>query len=436
LRASDVSVRILEGETIAETLGVVGAPAGSGVLAVLDAEGDAAIRFDEGLLSKHVLFLGSIGSGKTNGMMQLVDGLRSHAGPDDVFIIFDTKGDFLSAFHTEGDVVISNERALRDTVAVWNLFADLLAGEPDDRQDEGFEIASTIFAEELDRAGENFFFAAAARDVFATVVEAICREGGERTNADLRRAMESSQDEIVALMSKHDDLVGARHYLTGQGNTPRAVLAFAQQPVRAAFSGIFRQPGDFSVRQFVREKGGRALFIEYDIAVGSLLSPVYRVLLDLAIKEALGRERSAGNVYFVMDEFALLPHLQHVSDGINFGRALGLKFIVGSQNVGQVHYAYGRDLSSSILSGFGTVFAFRLMDEESRRFVSERFGENRKLFLAERTVRAQGLHEEVITGKVLEDWDLSSLRVGQTIASLPEGPPFRFDFRLRAAEET
>jgi len=30
-------------------------------------------------------------------------------------------------------------------------------------------------------------------------------------------------------------------------------------------------------------------------------------------------------VYFIFDEFALLPQLSHIADGINFGRSLGLK---------------------------------------------------------------------------------------------------------------
>ena len=84
---------------------------------------------------------------------------------------------------------------------------------------------------------------------------------------------------------------------------------------------------------------------------------MYRVLIDLAIKEALGlgRAKSRGSVFFVLDEFALLPHLGHISNGINFGRSLGLKFMVGTQNVNQVLKAYGAESGASILSGFGSV---------------------------------------------------------------------------------
>ena len=49
---------------------------------------------------------------------------------------------------------------------------------------------------------------------------------------------------------------------------------------------------------------------------------MYRLLIDLALKEALGRSHSAGDVYMIIDEFKLLPKLQHIDDALNFGRSL------------------------------------------------------------------------------------------------------------------
>jgi type IV secretory pathway TraG/TraD family ATPase VirD4 len=425
-------VEVLEGETLQVPPRVVGAEFDPNVPPRAVVEGaDSAFRFDEALLAKHVLFLGSIGSGKTNAMQQLFASLRENSRSDDVFVVFDTKGDFLERFFQPGDRVVTNDRAASEGRATWNIFEDLY-GDGAERVDEAFEIASTIFGDELAQAGDNFFFAAGARDVFAAVLEAMARgPASQRNNRDLRAQLESSQAELWELVRADPDLAGVRHYLAGEGNTAKSILAFLQQAVRASFSGVFREAGDFSVRRFVQEKGARALFIEYDIAKGSVLLPIYRVLLDLTIKEALGRSRSAGSVFFLMDEFALLPELKHISDGINFGRALGLKFIAGSQNVSQVNSSYGTDMATSILSGFGTVFAFRLMDATSREFVRERFGRNRKRVTIEHAVRSQGVQENVLDGNVIEDWDLSSLTVGQTIASPPEGPPFWFRFRFR-----
>lgn len=347
---------VIEGWAVLSTPAVAGAPYDPvrPVKAVVSGP-DGAIRFNDDLLSRHVLFVGAIGSGKTNAMMQLVDGLRRSAGEDDVFVVFDTKGDFRDAFYRDGDAVISNERVPSPGQVVWSLAADLSADDPATRAEEIFEISSTIFAEEIEQAGDNMFFAVGARDVFAATLEAALLELGpvEATNAVLKQRLEGSQRALWEAVDRHPHLAGAKRYLSGDGQGPRALLAFMQQQVRTTFSGAFGCDGNFSVRSFVCGKGATALFVEYDVASGSLLLPVYRVLLDLCIKEALSRRRSKGNVFFVMDEFALLPHLSHIANGVNFGRSLGLKFVVGTQNTSQVEAAYGDDVASAPCSPSG-----------------------------------------------------------------------------------
>jgi type IV secretory pathway TraG/TraD family ATPase VirD4 len=424
-------VTLLEGETVypAQPARRPGAPGQGPPLGLVQGHTES-LYFDADLLSKHVLFLGGIGTGKTNAMMQLVSTLRREAGPDDVFVIFDTKGDFLADFYRTGDAVLASEPDGVPGGVIWNLFRDLLGHDLAGRRDEIYEIASTVFSEQMSQASDNYFFAAAARDIFAAVAECLSYEGARSSNKDLRENLEKPLDEILEMLLEHPDLAGTARYLEGD-RTPESVLAFLQQTLNKSFSGVFRTAGDFSVRQFVRAKRARALFIEYDIARGSRLSPIYRILMDLAIKEALGlgRQRAQGSVFFVLDEFALLPELSHISEGINFGRSLGLKFLVGTQNVNQVLHAYPGGTGESILSGFGTVFAFRLMDGTSRQLVRDRFGANRKQIRTFDAVRAQGVHQLVVEGNVVEDWMLSGLGRGQCIVALPEGPPFTFQFR-------
>lgn len=396
------------------------------------------LRLDGELLGTHVLFLGGIGSGKTNAMKHLLRQLRGKQGRDDVFVIFDTKGDFLRNFRQAGDVVISGDQTDAGAV-VWNLFREL-SGDPAAIGEEIYEIASTIFSDELGQAGQNIFFAAAARDIFAATAEALSRlepqSGNTPSNELLKKTLTSSSDDLYDLISAHDDLAGTARFLE-TGGPVESIMAFLQLTLRKSFSGVFGQPGDFSIREFVRHRGGRALFIEYDIANGSNLLPIYRVLMDMAIKEALGFGRNRlrenrsvpDNFYFVMDEFALLPQLPHLSDGINFGRELGLKFLVATQNVGQVLRGYGEQAGASVLSGFGTLFAFRLMDEASRNLVRQRFGANRKQITTYAAVRHEGVQHMVVSGNVVEDWQMSGLRRGQCIAALPDGPPFFFTFQ-------
>lgn len=388
---------------------------------------DANLHVDLTILSKHLLFIGSIGSGKSNAMYLAVSAIKDQMGKDDVMVIFDPKGDYLQRFYASGDVVLANSI---DAGAVrWNVFKDIQAEGPEHQDEAVYEIARTLFHERIKNSNQPFF-PQAASDIVAAVLLAMVRNGEPKTNMDFRQFFDrSGTEEVRAFLEPHVDLRGTSHYIANDKSPQtQGVMSEAQQALRETFIGSFREPGDFSIREFVRNKGGRAVFIEYDIATGSTLAPVYRLLIDLAIKEALSRRRTAGNVFFVLDEFPLLPNLSHVDNGINFGRSLGVKFLVGTQNIGQILEAYGEGRGTSILSGFGTVISSRLFDANTRSYVMNRHGANRKQIAVPSVIGSRGVVEQVLYGSVIEDWDLSDLNVGEAVVSLPTGPPVKFRF--------
>lgn len=394
--------------------------------------GPTSIGFDDALLGRHVLFLGGIGTGKTVGMSALVRSMRAAAGPDDVFVFFDTKGDYLAEFFTDGDATIAaRDDQGFDGLKTWNVFAELDRSDDARLSEDVLEIASTLLDDIGNGAGDNNrIWSNMARDLLAALVLALARAGRPYTNADIRAIADKwTVQQMRDLISPHTDLAGTLQYIAkDDSNTTLSVLIFLQQAIRQVFSARFRQRGDFSVRQFLREKGGRALFLEYDLAAGTTLAPVYRTLIDLALKESLSRNRASGRVFVILDEFSLLPRLTHLDAGLNFGRSLGLRFVVGTQNVGQVTEAYGSGLGSSVLSGFGSVFAFRLFDDESRNYVRSRYGANRKLVRFDASLKTRGVGEQLVDGSVIEDWDLTGLSIGQCIVALASNPPIHFTF--------
>lgn len=91
-----------------------------------------------------------------------------------------------------------------------------------------------------------------------------------------------------------DELRSVLSYIEGDGEQSQGVLSEMYSVIRDILIGVFAERGGFSIRNFVRAKGGKVLFIEYDLAIGSVLTPIYRLFFDLAIKEALGRTSSQG----------------------------------------------------------------------------------------------------------------------------------------------
>lgn len=386
------------------------------------------------LMSRHILLLGGIGSGKTNTFNHIIRNVRNTLTSNDVVVVFDTKGDFYKKFYKPGDIVIANDDRATGSGGenYWNIFEEVMV---DNRvEDNILEISKILFSEKIEKSSQPFF-PNAAKDLFSALMLHLVRIdkfSEKRNNRSLRGYLNTITPAIMKnILSQHQDLSAMQSYIADEksGQT-LGVMAELQQATREIFTGNFQKSGSLSMRKLIRNKGGKVIFVEYDLGLGSVLTPIYRLLIDLAIKEALCRQYDEGNVFFFIDEFRLVPHLEHIDDGVNFGRSLGAKFFVGIQNIEQVYDAYGEYKAKSILSGFGTTFAFKVNDSESREYIKNLFGKNIKQQMFQSAVQSRGIVEQLNDGYVVEDEDINGLEIGQAVVSLYTGLPFKFKFNL------
>lgn len=387
-----------------------------------------SFSLSEKLLSQHLLLLGGIGSGKTNTFNHIISSLVKQLKSDEVMIIFDTKGDFYKEFYSPGDIVISNDNTATGATVkdYWNIIQEL--------QDDGhleenvMEIASALFADKLKNTSDSFF-PNAAKDIVTAVLYHFfkVKNSVKSDNKKLAEFFKSvDQESLLDLLSMYPQYEAMKSYIPLSAKEQAlGVLAEVQQVIRSVLVGNFAQKGTLSIRNLVKQKGGKKIFIEYDIGVGSMLSPIYTLLFDLAIKEALCRAKSDGNVFFIVDEFKLLPNLKHIDDAVNFGRSLGIKFMIGIQNVDQIIDAYNENMAMNIFSGFLNQFAFKVNDFSTRKYIKERAGTNRKKTVYKTTT----VNESLDTANVVEDWDVSNLVLGQAIVMLNNSEPFVFRFK-------
>jgi hypothetical protein len=150
------------------------------------------------------------------------------------------------------------------------------------------------------------FFPTAAKDIFSAVITHFLEnEGAEkRNNQSVKEFFDNALIKEYWEMLEHEsnkDMRAYKNYISKETSAQtQGVLSELQQVTKATFIGNFEKSGTLSLRNLVRNKGGKVVFIEYDIGFGSMLSPIYSLLFDLAIKEALGRkEGERGNVYFI-----------------------------------------------------------------------------------------------------------------------------------------
>lgn len=438
----NVKVSVLEGQKLNNTVPDIARGQWknvSGITVHFDGTngvGDSdSFSLSEKLLSQHLLLLGGIGSGKTNTFNHIINSLVKQLKSDDVMIIFDTKGDFYKEFYSPGDIVISNDNTATGSTGkdYWNIIQEL--------QDDGhleeniMEIANALFADKLKNTSDSFF-PNAAKDIVTAVLYHFFKAKGsvQSNNKKLAEFFKSvDQESLLDLLSMYPQYEAMKSYIPLSAKEQAlGVLAEMQQVIRSVLVGNFAQKGTLSIRNLVKQKGGKKIFIEYDIGVGSVLSPIYTLLFDLSIKEALCRAKNDGNVFFIVDEFKLLPNLKHIDDAVNFGRSLGIKFMIGIQNVDQIIDAYNENMAMNIFSGFLNQFAFKVNDFSTRKYIKERAGTNRKKTVYKTTT----VNESLETANVVEDWDVSNLVLGQAIVMLNNSEPFIFRFKEYISNKT
>ncbi len=422
-------IKVIEGQVLRglyeEVIGK-----GQGKFGIRGADNTGVVLHQK-MLERHILTLGSIGSGKTNLMNHIIDGIRRNATEEDMFIFFDAKGDYYEHFYQDGDMVICNDvKPILGSVN-WNIFEEIKMTHPQKREEFIRELATSFFKHDIEKSSSPIF-AVGAKDLFAAIVTALMwnsEDSGEYWDHErfIKYIQEMTDVTIRNLLMPCRELRWVRQYVPKDNpSIAQSYLVHLYQTVYQLFSGNFTKAGNFSIRRAIQEKNSRAVFLEYDLGAGYLLEPIYTALIDIAMKEVLGRSRPGGRVFFILDEFPLIPKLNYMDNALNFGRSLGVRVVAGIQNIGQVEYRYGESMGRSLLSGFGTVFGFRLFDEASRRFIADRHGRNKKLQHIFSSNADKGVQDQVVEGMVIEDWDIASLSIGECILSLPNGEPYLF----------
>lgn len=398
------------------------------------------------LLSKHLLLLGGIGCGKTNVFNFIIESLQKRMSDNDVMIIFDTKGDFKGKFYDQRNPahwLIGNDAQYRNISRSWNIFDEMKTSAGTFHQESELiakEIGKQLFIGR--ESPSQPFFSQAAADLVTKVLIHLMRmaarthtENQLNTDIFVRFLQTATRKTYYDMITNpyNKDFASAESYLGKPEDkmTPQAlgILGYINAMLNDLFIGVFAERssvGSCSMRQIVREKGRRVLFVEYDLSVGETLGPMYRLIFDLALKEALGgRNANRGNVYLIIDEFKLLPNLQHIDDALNFGRSLGVKVIAGLQSINQLYESYGENRGKVLASGFMNCFCFQTFDLDSRKFIMERFGEKYENLAM--TSRSNPVSVQR-NGYVVEDWNILELGVGQAYINLVGYQPFLFQF--------
>lgn len=400
------------------------------------------------MLAYGFLTIGAPGTGKTNFFNMAFDRLLATMESTDVIVIFDTKGDYLETFGKripdKEKIIIGNSEMYRNITAYHNIFAEVMPQGLDGKlvyttesDEDALELCEQLF--QTMNSETQPIFPAMAEQVVAAVIIYYMRtywrsEQSKLNNQELIRFFTHSTNEDLKKILELDYMADQRNcidYISNKGNQTQGVNSYIGSMLKKMFTGPFGQADpsrEFSMREIMGGGKKKFVFIEYDLRKGRLLAPMYSILIDRALANALGgRQRMKFNKYFMLDEMLLLPKLQHLSDALNFGRSQGVKVICGLQNTAGLEEQYGEAGAKNILSSFQNMMAFRINDFDTRQFVINRLGENYQNFSF--SAQQENLNIQR-AGHTVEDWNLLKMKTGEAVVSLAGEAPFLFTMPL------
>ena len=438
---------VLVGSNVFKNLPPVIDPAVQGVI-FKSAENDMPfqIGFDRHL-SRGLLLLGGTGSGKSNVYMHMLDTVLEVLRQQDLLLVFDPKGEFLEQIKKAGRgddiVLISTDPADSKITRHWNIFEGLLLAETAQEMElQAREISRALFAEHIEKSHQPFF-GIAASDIFTAALLDFLRTAkatgdySRLNNQQLVRFFQyAALDDYHAMIDRNPDFQYLKTYIGKKGNemSPQSlgVLGILNSVINTILVGPFGKSGrPFSMARLTRERTsprGTIVVLKYNLRHSQILETVYSLLISDFIKQTLALgEKTDAKTYLFLDELALIPYLSNLDQAANFGRSRGIRLIAGLQSYSQLKEKYG-DQALPIASGFSNCIAMRCVDEESRNYISGRFG---KAF-ENLTYAGQNIHREAYA---VGDAEQRELSVGEAIIDLCDAPAFRFRFRKHDQEE-
>lgn len=307
---------------------------------------------------EHILLCGAPGTGKTNLIVKMLDGIRRQGKRA---IVYDTAGTFVEKFYRPDRDIILNPLDKRSSR--WSPWGDV----PRDYHYD--QIAESTIP---NKAGDPFW-AKAARGTLVAVLRKLAREKEMLVSILLDRLLRSKLKDLAAFAAGTD----AAAFISLEGERTSAGIQAELASVMRSFSYLDDTRKGLSIREWVEnEKEDSWLFITVKADQLPSLRPLITVWLDIAISAIMSltpdRDR---RLYCVIDELPTLQKLPSLSDFLARARKYGGCGILGFQSYPQLEATYGIQDAAAITGYCSTWVALRANDSPTAKHVSENLGQ-------------------------------------------------------------
>lgn len=307
---------------------------------------------------EHILLCGAPGTGKTNLIVTMLEGIRKSGRRA---IVYDTAGTFVEKFYRPGVDTLLNPLDAR--TARWSPWVDV----PRDYHYD--QIAESTIP---DKHGDPFW-AKAARGTLVAVLRKLAAQKHTYVSVMLDRLVRSKLKDLAAFVAGTD----AAAFISTEGERTSAGVQAELASVMRSFGYLDDTEDGFSIRDWVEEgKVDSWLFVTVKADQLPSLRPLITVWLDIAISAIMSltpdRDR---RLYCVIDELPTLQKLPSLSDFLARARKYGGCGILGFQSYPQLRATYGKEDAAAITGYCSTWVALRANDTDTAKHVSENLGQ-------------------------------------------------------------
>jgi hypothetical protein len=337
------------------------------------------IPISKEMLGTGFLFIGGMGSGKTQAICHMLDIARDRRPSrfSDFFLleepkramqamVFDPSCEYLEQFYQEGDYILNifDKRCVN-----WNIFSDV-------REDfQYYQIASIVIPAE--NKGEQIWVNS-ARTLLADLMRIVHRQNKDKATFQQVQEIISSSD----LESLHALLESTSSAAIVAPENPRASesirLTVTASPVYRflAYMKLDASQPSFSVYDFVQTKSSKWLFVTTRTDMRDVSTPVAQLAITLAIQAAMSRQIQHGNTDFLfcLDELPGLGKIEKLDTLLTEGRKYGAMVMAGAQELSRVENVYGREMTRTLVSGLQSALVLRTTEADSAKRLSEKLG--------------------------------------------------------------
>ena len=312
---------------------------------------------------QHLLVHGTVGMGKSQFIMKLMDCLRARG---DRVIVYDKGCTFTQAYFQEGHDVLLNPFDAR--CANWDLWLEA----PKD------ELLENMAESLIPMHGENDpFWVNAARTVFACLASQM-REDKERSLSKLLGLLVTGEfSELEPYLNGTAAATLVSNKIEKTAISIRSVITTYLKSMQS-LSGLDESgKPSFSIRDYLLNKDLEGwLFISSNGEQHKSLKPLISMWIAMASLTLLSLPEDANRrIWFICDELPSLHKLPLLGETIAEVRKFGGCFLLGMQSFSQLEKVYGRSGAAEIFDLLNTRAFFASPSHEMAQLVSKELGD-------------------------------------------------------------